>query len=73
MNREIKVTPDFKHRQFKAYKVPEFLKGEIDLQVDELLKQGFIKLSKNPMASPIVCVLKKGKSVRLTSDFRYVN
>ena len=25
------------------------------------------------MASPVVCVLKKDKSVRLTCDFRYVN
>ena len=25
------------------------------------------------MASPVVCVLKKGKSVRLTYDFRYAN
>ena len=32
-----------------------------------------IKPSKSPMASPIVCVLKKDKSVRLTCDFRYVN
>ena len=40
---EIKVTPVFKPKQFKAYRVPEILKGEIDRQIDELLKQGFIK------------------------------
>ena len=68
---EIKVTPEFKTKQFKAYKVPEILKGEIDRQIDELLKH--IKPSKSFMASPIVCVLKKVKSIRLTCDFRYVN
>ena len=70
---EIKVTPEFKPKQFKAYRVPAILKGEIDRQTDKLLKQGFIKPSKSPIASPIVCVLKKDKSVRLTCDFRYVN
>ena len=70
---EIKVTPEFKPRQFKAYRVPEILKGEIDRQIDELLKQGFINPCKSHMANPIVCVLKKDKSVRLTCHFRYVN
>ena len=70
---EIKVTPEFKSKQFKAYRIPEILKGEIDWQIDELLKQGFIKPSKSPMASPIVGILKKDKSVCLTCDFRYIN
>ena len=70
---EIKVTPEFKPKQFKVYRVPEILKGEIDRQIDELLKQRFIKPYKSPMANPIVCVLNKDKSVRLTCDFRYVN
>ena len=69
---EIKVTAEFKPRQFKAYRVPDILKDEIDRQIDELLKQGVIKPSKCPMASPIICVLKNDKSVRLTCDFRYV-
>ena len=60
---EIKVTPEFKPKQFKAYRVTEILKGEIDWQIKELLKQGFIKPSKSLMASPIVCVLKKDTSV----------
>ena len=69
---ETKVKPEFKPKQFKAYRVPEILKGEIDRQI-ELRKKGFITPSKIPMAGPIVCVLKKDKSVRLTCDFRYVN
>ena len=56
-----------------VYRPPEILKGEIDRQIDELLKQGFIQPSKSPMASSIVYVLKKDKSGRLTCDVRYVN
>ena len=69
---EIKVTPEFKCKQFKAYRVPEILIGEIDRQINELYKQAFIKPFKSPMASPIVCALKKDKSVSLTCDFHYV-
>ena len=68
VTREIKVTPEFKPKQFKAYRVPEILEGEINRQIDELIKQVFIKPSKSPVASPIACVLKKDKSVRLTCD-----
>ena len=56
---EIKVTPEFKPKQLKAYRVPEILNGKIDKQIDEFLKQGLIKPSKSPIARPIVCVLKK--------------
>ena len=73
MTHKIKVTPEFKSTQFRAYRIPEILKGEIDRQIDELLRQGFIKPSKSPLVSPIVCVMKKDKSVRLTCDFRFVN
>ena len=33
----MKVTPEFKPKQFKAYRVPQILKVEIDRQIDELL------------------------------------
>ena len=72
----IPLKPDFKPRQFKAYKVPELLKPEVRRQLSELLELGFIKPSRSLMASPIVCVLK-GKSisdgVRLAIDYRYLN
>jgi hypothetical protein len=52
------------------------LKPQVDQQIQELLKLGFIKPSKSPMASPLVCVLKgkDGKDgVRLAIDYRYLN
>jgi len=54
------------------------LKVEVARQIIELLDLGFIKPSKSPMVSPVVCVLKKSErgrppAVRLTVDYRYLN
>jgi len=65
------VTGDFKPKRLRAYKVPERLKPEVDRQIQELLKLGFIRPSKSEMASPLVCILKgkDGKDgVRLAVD-----
>ena len=77
---EINVTPDFKPKRLKAYRVPELLKAEVARQLQELLDLGFIVPSNSEMASPIVCVLKhKGgqqgapNGVRLCCDYRYLN
>ena len=58
---EIKVTPEFKPKQFQAYRVPEILEGEIDRQIDELLKQSFIKPSKSSTASLLSVCTEKGQ------------
>ena len=70
------MTPDFKPKRLKAYRVPELLKPEVARQLQELLDLGFICPSKSEMASPIVCVLKgrNGEGgVRLCCDYRYLN
>jgi hypothetical protein len=59
---EIPIAPDFRPKRLKAYRVPENLKPQVDRQIAELLRLGFIEPSTSPMASPIVCVLK-GKNV----------
>ena len=72
----IHVTPDFKPKRLRAYKVPELLKPEVARQLQELLDLGFIQPSNSPMGSPIVLVLKgrHGQNgVRLCCDFRYLN
>ena len=38
-----------------------------------MLGLGLIRRSDSPMASPMVCVIKKDKSVRIVVDYRYVN
>ena len=58
---EIIMSADFIPRRARAYKVPESLKEEVDKQIPTLLKDGFIRHSSSPQASPIVCVLKKVK------------
>jgi len=76
---EIRVTDDFKPKCFQAYRLPEPLKVEVARQIKELLDLGFIKPSRSPMVSPVVCVLKKNEgdlktpAVRLTVDYRYLN
>ena len=55
---ELHLTPDFKPKRLRAYRVPELLKREVARQIQELLDLGFIQPSISPMASPIVCVLK---------------
>ena len=72
----IQVSPDFKPKRLREYRIPELLKEEVQRQIDGLIKDGFIVPSSSPMASPLVCILKgrDGKAgVRLAIDYRYVN
>jgi len=74
---EMPVTSDFKPKRLRAHKVPERLKPEVNRQIQEILKLGFIRPSKSEMASPSVCILKgkvDGKDgVRLAVYYRFVN
>ena len=47
---QVYVTPDFKPRRLRAYKVPELLKPEVARQLQELLDMGFIRKSTSAMA-----------------------
>jgi hypothetical protein len=72
----INVSFNFKPKRLKEYRIPEILKLEIQRQIDELLRNGFIRHSTCSMASPIVPVLQgpSGQGgVRLAIDFHYVN
>ena len=70
---EIVVSSEFRPKRLKPYRVPEKLKPEVDRQMQELYKLGFIEESKSPMASPLICVIKKDQSVRCVLDYRFVN
>ena len=73
---EIPVTEEFRLKRLKAYRVPKNLKAEVNSQINTLLSRGFIKPSKSPMPSPVVCVLKgkDGKGgVRLAVNYQYLN
>ena len=66
---KIHVTPDFKPRRLRAYKVHELLKPEVARQLQELLDMGFIRKSTSAMASPI-SVFLKGRNGKM--EFGYV-
>ena len=65
LQHKIVTTPDFKPKAFKAYRIPQVWRDEVDRQIDQLLEWGFIKPSDSPMATPMVCALKKDQSIRL--------
>jgi len=69
----VDLSPGFKPKRMREYKVPECLKVEVEKQLEEMLANGIIRESTSPMCSPLVCVLKKGGGVRLAVDYRYVN
>jgi len=72
---KVPLTSNFVPKRLAAYNIPVHLR-EVEQQLQDLLALGIIRPSKNPMASPVVCVLKgkDGKGgVRLAVDYRYVN
>jgi len=54
-------------------RVPAALVSEEKLAVDQLLKQGVIRESSSPWASPIVLVRKKNGKIRACIDYRKLN
>ena len=54
----IEISKDFKPKRLREYRIPELMKPEVQRQIDELARDGFIVPSSSPMASPLVCVLK---------------
>jgi len=73
---KIPVSPDFKPKRLKGYRIPEKLKPNVEQQINDMLQQNIIRRSTSPMACPIVCILKGpgGRDgVRIVCDFRYLN
>ncbi|XP_027886122.1 uncharacterized protein LOC114152417 [Xiphophorus couchianus] len=53
--------------------IPKPLYGEVKEYVRKLLDHGWIRKSTSPYSSPVVCVRKKDKSLRLCVDYRALN
>ena len=75
---EIQLLPGFTPKRMRAYRIPQNYKAEVDRQVSELLRHGFIEPSTSPQASSIVVVLKQldadgNRKIRLAIDYRWVN
>jgi Reverse transcriptase (RNA-dependent DNA polymerase) len=73
LGHDIIVSPEFRPKRLRAYKIPEKLRPAVDQQLQELLKLGFIRQSKSPLASALICIIKRDKSVRCVADNRYLN
>ena len=72
----IPLLDSFVPKRLPPHKIPVKLRDKVQKQLNDLEKQGLIRKSNSPMASPLVCVLKgkDGKGgVRLAVDYRYVN
>ena len=54
-------------------RIPFALREKVDQMVADMLKQGVIRESKSPWASPIVLVAKKDGSTRFCVDYRRLN
>ena len=70
---EIPTTSDFVPKRIKGYRIPETLKPEVDRQIAELLRLGFIRESTSSMSSPIVTVIKPSGGVRVCVNYQYLN
>ncbi|KAJ7957493.1 Ty3/gypsy retrotransposon protein [Quillaja saponaria] len=57
----------------RPYRYPYNQKTEIESQVAELLKKGFIKPSSSPFASPVLLVSKKEGTWRMCVDYQALN
>ena len=55
------------------YRVPDMLKGEVKVEIENLLELGVAEPRHSPWASPIVPVLKKDGCIRLCIDYRRLN
>lgn len=53
--------------------IPQALYDEVKDYLQNLITKGFVRKSKAPYASPLVCARKKDGSLRLCVDFRKIN
>ena len=73
---EINLTPDFRPKRLRAYRVPEKLKPLVSIEIQRMLDLGVIRPSNSDMVSPLVVILKgrDGRDgIRLAVDYSYVN
>ena len=70
---KIPTTDGFVPKRLKGYRIPETLRPEVERQIAELLRLGFIRESTSPMSSPIVTVVKPSGGIRVCVNYQYLN
>ena len=69
---DIRLTSDQPARK-NYIPIPRPLYPEVNVYVEDLLNRVFIRTSKSPFSSSVVCVDKKDGGVRLCIDYRELN
>jgi hypothetical protein len=69
----IKVMPGVAPPSKAPYRMSHEELKELKVQLEELLAQGYIKLSKSPYGAPILFVHKKDGTLRMCVDYRALN
>ena len=67
------ITGDVQPVKNRPRRVPPQWKENIELQVEEMLRNGIIRPSKSPWASDVVLVRKKDGQMRFAVDYRKLN
>ena len=57
----------------KPYPIPHALRGEVEKEIDTMLKMGIIAPSQSPYACPLTMVVKKDDTYRCCCDTRKLN
>ncbi|CAN6292538.1 unnamed protein product [Urochloa humidicola] len=69
----IPLLPGTKPVNIKPYRYAPSQKDEIEHQIKEMLRNGVIRPSSSPFASPVLLVKKKDGSWRFCVDYRHLN
>ena len=70
---KIKMDSNVKPKSKLPYKIPFHLKQKVKEIINEWLDLGIIQKSNSEWTSPVVVVVNKDKSLRLTVDYRAIN